>query len=137
MLALVLLLVAGGTPSPALATAPLWLLGLTLLALGPGLAAAGYSARYRDTQYTVPLVVQLLLYVSPVGYSAANVEGNLRLFFDLNPIAAFIEGFRWAFLGTDAPSASRVAAASAVAVVSALVGIAVFSSQERLMADVI
>lgn len=136
-LALVLLLVAGGVPPVAILTAPLWLAGLVLLALGPGLAAAGYSARYRDTQYTVPLVVQLLLYISPVGYSAATVKGDLRLFYDLNPIAVFIEGFRWAFLGTDVPSPARIAAASGVAVVSALLGIAVFSAQERLMADVI
>ncbi|RYF49780.1 MAG: ABC transporter permease, partial [Cytophagaceae bacterium] len=46
--------------------APLFLLLILLISLGVGLYAAALTVNYRDVQYIVPFVLQLLLYASPV-----------------------------------------------------------------------
>jgi lipopolysaccharide transport system permease protein len=44
-------------------------------------------------------LVQLGLYVSPVGYSSAIVPDEWRLLYSLNPVVGIIDGFRWCLLG--------------------------------------
>jgi lipopolysaccharide transport system permease protein len=74
--------------------------GFALLAgLGPGLWLSGLNVKYRDVGYIVPFLVQLGLYVSPVGYSSSIVPEQWRLLYSLNPMVGVIDGFRWCILG--------------------------------------
>jgi len=74
--------------------------GLALVAgLGPGLWLAGLNVKYRDVGYIVPFLVQLGLYVSPVGYSSSIVPEQWRLLYSFNPVVGVIDGFRWCLLG--------------------------------------
>jgi lipopolysaccharide transport system permease protein len=73
---------------------------LALLAgLGPGLWLTALNVKYRDFRYTIPFLVQLGLYVSPVGYSSSIVPEQWRLLYSLNPVVGVIDGFRWCILG--------------------------------------
>jgi homopolymeric O-antigen transport system permease protein len=73
---------------------------LALLAgLGPGLWLTALNVKYRDVRYIIPFVVQLGLYVSPVGYSSSIVPEQWRLLYSLNPVVGVIDGFRWCILG--------------------------------------
>lgn len=73
----------------------------TLTSLGPALLITALNVKYRDFRYIVPFVVQLGLYVSPVGFSSAIVPANWRLWYSLNPMVGVIDGFRWCLLGRD------------------------------------
>ena len=44
-------------------------------------------------------IVQLGLYISPVGFSSSVVPEKWRLLYSLNPMVGVIDGFRWAILG--------------------------------------
>ena len=44
-------------------------------------------------------MVQIGLYVSPVGFSSTIVPEQWRLLYSLNPMVGVIDGFRWAILG--------------------------------------
>jgi lipopolysaccharide transport system permease protein len=73
---------------------------LALLAgLGPGLWLAALNVKFRDVRYTIPFLVQLGIYVSPVGYSSTIVPEGWRLLYSLNPVVGVIDGFRWCILG--------------------------------------
>ena len=73
---------------------------LALLAgLGPGLWLTALNVKYRDFRYIIPFLVQLGLYVSPVGYSSSIVPEQWRLLYSLNPVVGVIDGFRWCILG--------------------------------------
>ena len=73
---------------------------LALLAsLGPGLWLTSLNVKYRDVRYIIPFLVQLGLYVSPVGYSSDIVPEQWRLLYSLNPVVGVIDGFRWCILG--------------------------------------
>jgi lipopolysaccharide transport system permease protein len=67
--------------------------------LGPGLWLTALNVKYRDFRYIIPFLVQLGLYVSPVGYSSSIVPEQWRLLYSLNPVVGVIDGFRWCILG--------------------------------------
>ena len=67
--------------------------------LGLGLWITALNVKYRDFRYVIPFIVQLGLYVSPVGFSSSVVPDEWRLAYSLNPMVGVIDGFRWCILG--------------------------------------
>ena len=89
----------GFSPDWRILTLPLFILVAIAAAVGAGLWIAALNVKYRDFRYIVPFVVQLGLYVSPVGFSSAIVPEQWRLLYSLNPMVGVIDGFRWSILG--------------------------------------
>jgi len=124
-------------PGLALLTLPLWLLLIVTIGLAAGLVAGAATVRYRDVGVVAQLLVQMLLYVSPVAYSASAVPRSAKLFFELNPLVGALGGFRWALFGTRPLQAGPVAYSAVVGVVSMPLSLYLFRRIERVFADVI
>jgi len=133
----IVMAITGVVPGLAVLTLPLWLLVMGLIGLSCGLVAGAATVRYRDINLITQLVVQLLLYISPVAYSAAAVPHRFRLFYEINPMVGALNGFRWALFGTRPLEAGPVAYAIAVAAVGLPVSLYLFRRMERVFADVI
>lgn len=124
-------------PGWELALFPLAVTILLAMALGLGMIAGSLAVRYRDVQYIVPLMMQLLMYASPVGYSASAVPALVKPFYDLNPLVAPIEAIRWSLIGVGRVSAGALAYSVGWSVAVLLLGLVVFRVMERRFADVI
>ena len=70
-----------------------------MASLGIGVWITALNVKYRDFRYVVPFIVQLGLYVSPVGFSSSIIPEGWRLLYSLNPLVGVIDGFRWCLLG--------------------------------------
>ena len=70
-----------------------------LASLGPSLWLTALNVKYRDFRYVIPFIVQLGLYISPVGFSSSVVPPQWRWAYALNPMVGVIDGFRWCILG--------------------------------------
>lgn len=127
----------GRYPGLELLTLPFWILLLTALALGGGLGASALMVSYRDVQHVLPVMVQLLMYASPVAYAASSVPGVIGTLYYLNPLAATIDGLRWSVLGTPPPTGAATAYAVAAAALALALGLWLFRRLERRFADVI
>jgi lipopolysaccharide transport system permease protein len=118
----------------------IWLPAFILLALatslGVGLWLSALNVQYRDFQYTVPFIIQIWLYSSPVVYAASLVPEKYRLLYGLNPMAGVIEGFRWALLETEPPSSMIFVSILMVAVIL-ISGAYYFKRMEKTFADVV
>ena len=115
-----------------------WLLLALALGLGIGLVFAAFSVSYRDVNYITPILVSLLLYLTPVAYSLEAVPASLQNVYLLNPMASVIEGTRWSVLGTaPLPPAWAIAYTVVSAVVLLVIGLATFAHREPGFADVI
>jgi len=135
---LVLISLPGGAvPGVGILLAPLWAMALVLLALGLGLIGAALMVSYRDVQHILPVAVQLLLYASPVAYSASNVPFEYQALYHMNPVAVFLEGLRASLLGTAMPETRHVVSALLTTVVFLVLGSVTFRRLERRFADVI
>ncbi len=137
VLAVVLLFVYGVNPGWGVLLLPVWILLILMIGTGIGLAAAAYMVKYRDVQYVLPWLIQVLLYASPVAYALSSVPDDLRWLFDINPVTWFLEGFRWSLLGTEAPVTWQVVALVVAAPLIMLGGTLVFQKNEREFADYI
>jgi lipopolysaccharide transport system permease protein len=112
------------------------LLGL-LAALGAGLWLTALTVRFRDFRYIVPFLLQLGVFLSPVGFSTSNVP-NWRFLFSLNPMVAVIDGFRWCLLHGDQPLLpASLLIGTLVTVFLLVTGLWYFRRTERSFADVI
>lgn len=116
---------------------PVVLLAALVFGLALGILCAPLSVRYRDVGYILPLLSQLLLFFSPVGYTVANVPADLRNLYLANPLAPLLEATRWAALGGDAPEASTLLLALLVIPLLLVAAAYFFRQQERVVADVI
>ena len=118
-------------------TLPVLVLMASAAAFSAGLWLAALHVRYRDVAYIVPLFLQILMFLSPVAYSSTLVPARWRPFYDLNPLAGVIEGFRWALLRTPAPGAWHLAAGGGAVLVVLAGGIVFFRRTEETLVDII
>ncbi|NOY98829.1 MAG: ABC transporter permease [Chloroflexi bacterium] len=129
------------TPTWGLLTLPLIILFALITALGVGLWFSALNVLYRDVGYILPVLSQLLLFISPVGYSTSEVAAKWQVLYALNPMTGVIESFRWAMLGTtpsdSLPLATIVAISASVAVTLFVSGLFYFRRMERTFADVV
>ena len=124
-------------PGAALAMAPVFLLGLVVLALAAGMVFSALSVSFRDIQYIVPVMVQFLFWASPVVLPAHLYSADLQWLMIANPVAGLIEGLRWSVLGTQAPSTASLIVGLAGAVFAFMAASVFFLRLERRFADVI
>lgn len=117
---------------------PLFILLASAGAVGAGLWLCALNVEYRDVRYIVPFIVQVGVYISPVGFSSSMVPAKWRLLYSLNPMVGVIDGFRWALMrGESRLFGAGMLASIAVTVVLCLSGTWYFRKVERLFADVI
>lgn len=117
---------------------PLFIALAFVSVLGVGIWVAALNVKYRDFKYIVPFIVQLGLYVSPVGFSSEVIPENWRLLYSLNPMVGVIDGFRWAILGGNSAIYWPGMTLSLILVCLILVtGLRYFRRTERFFADVI
>jgi ABC-2 type transport system permease protein/lipopolysaccharide transport system permease protein len=132
----VLCVTLGVAPGPGIFLLPVWLLLLVLTALGPTCFLAAVNVRFRDIRHVVPAGLQVLLFLSPVGYSAAALGGVARYVYALNPMAGVLEMGRFVLVGGEWPG-MVVAISAGVALLTAVMGVTYFQRSSSTFADVI
>lgn len=131
-------LVLRGVPlSPRLLLVPIVLLLLMTMGFGFGSAAGALAVPYRDVSHILPVVMQLLFFLSPVGYALAAAPARTRKFVSWSPISGFLEALRWAtYSARDFPTGIFLRAL-VVTVVAFVSGVLIFNRLERGFSDVI
>ncbi len=126
----------GYAPTINIIFLPVFLLLALATSLGVGLWLSALNVKYRDFQYTVPFIIQIGMYASPVVYASSLVPASVRVWYGLNPMAGVIDGFRWALLGTGTPSAMVLVSVGMV-IVLLISGMFYFRRMEQYYADIV
>ena len=116
---------------------PVWVLLALVLGLGLGLVVAAWSVRFRDVQHVLPIVMQLLVYATPVGYATSKVPAAFRPWLALNPLSGLMDGIRWSLLGMQPPSVGATLWLGIASLSATAAGLLVFHRFEQDLADVI
>lgn len=117
---------------------PIFLAMAYLLTAGIGMLLASLNVKYRDFRLLIPFIVQIGLYISPVGFSSSVVPDHWRILFALNPMVGVIDGFRWCILGGEHVFRYDSFLISLTTTCALLwLGIRYFRSTEKSFADVI
>jgi lipopolysaccharide transport system permease protein len=116
---------------------PLFVALAFIAALGPGLFITALNVRYRDFRFVVPFIVQMGLYISPVGFSSSVVPEEYRFLYSLNPMVGIIDGFRWTICGTATIYLPGFILSVVVSAIALVTSIGYFRRTERTFADII
>ena len=127
----------GITPTWGVLTLPFFLFFALLTTLAVSLWLSALNVKYRDIGHTIPFLVQVWMYASPVAYAVSLVPEQWRLFYSLNPMVGVIEGFRWALLGNKSPDFAVMGVGAVIVLILFFGGILYFKRMERTFADVI
>jgi lipopolysaccharide transport system permease protein len=126
------------TPGWQILLLPFFIIFALLASLGPGLWITSLNVRYRDFRYIIPFVVQIGLYVSPVGFSSKIIPEQWRLLYSLNPMVGVIDGFRWCILGGNSPIYMPGFILSLIIIAFFIwLGVSRFRKMEKTFADII
>jgi lipopolysaccharide transport system permease protein len=105
---------------------PFFLLLTSVVAVGVSLWLSALNVQYRDFMYALPFLIQVWMYASPVVYATRIISPRWQFLFSLNPAVGFIEGFRWALLGTSTLTPAMLLVSSVVGLLTLVSGAYVF-----------
>ncbi len=116
---------------------PLFIVLTLVTAIGTGLWLTALTVKYRDFRFVVPFLLQVGLFLSPVGFSSTNLP-SWRHVYSLNPMVGAIDGFRWCLLrGEPALDPLNLAVSAGMAALLLVTGLWYFRHTERTFADLI
>jgi lipopolysaccharide transport system permease protein len=127
----------GIAPTWRLCLLPLFALWALAIALGAGLWITALTVKYRDFRFVAPFLLQIGMFVTPVGFRTDFLP-NWHDLLALNPLTAVVDGFRWSLLGAGFEIGAQASAISgAVGAILLGTGLWFFRRTERQFADVI
>lgn len=134
---LVLMVWHGLYPSWHILAVPPLLFVTGALALAMGLWLGPLNVRFRDIKHTLPFMLQIWMYASPIVYPASIVPPEWRWAYALNPMVGVVDGFRWAVFGQGKLNIDTLAISLVLIAFLLVGGLVFFKRQERVFADVI
>lgn len=116
---------------------PLVLLPLLMLTLGVSWLFASLGAFIRDFRQVVPVLTQLVFFVTPVFYDVKTIDTQYRWIIMLNPMTLIVENARKTLLWGEMPDWTHLGLVYAVSLAVMILGYAWFTKSKRGLADVL
>ncbi len=128
-------LFSGLRPSLSWIVLPALIALLALFCVGLGLILASAMVYLRDVRFFVDVGVLLLMFLSPIFYSAESVPENALWLMKANPLAVVILSYRQVILAGEWPALSSWLALIAAAFIMLWAGLEVFARAEAGFPD--
>jgi lipopolysaccharide transport system permease protein len=117
---------------------PVLLVIMAGIGLGLGIIISSLTTKYRDFIVLMTFIVQLLLYITPIGYPLSFLEhSKYKILINLNPLSAVIETFRYALFHKGTIYLHGLLYSVIFMVVSLFVGLLIFSKVEKSFMDTV
>ena len=109
----------------------------SLFALSVGLWLGPLNVRFRDVKHTLPFLLQIWMFATPVVYPLSLIPDQWKWAYSLNPMVGVVEGFRWAVYGSGHPDFWMFGFSAVLISLLLFGGLVFFKRMERSFADVI
>ncbi len=106
-------------------------------ALGARLVYSILTAKYRDLSNLLGLLINFLMFISPIFYALSMVPQKIKWLVTINPLSSQFELFRYAFLGKGEVNFSQMAYSIAFMVILLYGGILLFNRKGDALMDVV
>jgi len=123
-------------PTSGIFVVPFLIIILLLASSGLALWFTALAVQFRDINYAMNFIVQLLMYAAPVVYPTTLIPERFQFWYALNPMVGVIEGFRSALLDTIDMPWTWILSGTVSALFLFVTGLVYFRSRERIFADV-
>lgn len=123
-------------PTAAALLLPLVIVWIAAFGLGIGLLVAALTAKYRDLSFSMPFIMQMWMYATPVIYPVRGVRDPLFLaILKFNPMGPVTEILRFALMGRGTIDWGTIGCGLAVTVAALVLGFGAFNRAQRVVAD--
>ncbi|MFC0771492.1 ABC transporter permease [Terrimonas alba] len=116
---------------------PLLMLLTAGFALGLGLIASVFVAKYRDLESLTQILLRLFMFATPVIYPLSIIPEKYKPWFWLNPLTWILETFRSAFLTRKEISFINMTVCMSSVLIVSLIGMVLFKNRELKVMDTI
>lgn len=107
------------------------------IGFGTGLIFSILTAKYRDLQNMLQLIIRLLMFVCPIFYSLVLVQPKIKWIVLLNPLSSQFEIFRYSFLGIGEFSSLQIVYSAVFMILLVGGGVLLFNKVGEKLIDVI
>jgi len=105
---------------------------------GVCLLLSAFTVLYRDVRFTLPLLIQIWMFATPILYPVSIVPARIRvLYMTLNPMAVIIDGYRRTVVQGKPPELLYLGIAAAISLVLLWLAYKYFKHLEREFADIV
>jgi lipopolysaccharide transport system permease protein len=117
---------------------PVLVLLMAGLGLGLGIIISSLTTKYRDLSILMSFVVQLWMYITPVGYPMSYLEhSKYATFINLNPLSSIVEAFRYALFHKGSLNIGGLLYSFTFMLISLFIGLLIFNKVERSFMDTV
>ena len=124
-------------PNAYMLLLPLFLIHMAAMGMGFGIIISSLTTKYRDLTVLVGFGVQLWMYITPIVYPVSSLTQQAKSIVMLNPIAAVVNNFRFAFLGSGQMEWGYWGISAIITAVILFVGIVIFNRVEKTFMDTV
>ena len=110
---------------------------LIIFSVAVALCCSSFQARFRDIGVAMPLLLQVLMFTTPVVYSSAAIPQSVKAIYFANPLAIVIEAFRQAATSGVSPDAGAMIYCGTVSIVCLVFSYILFKRLDATLPDVI
>lgn len=128
---LIIIFVIGGKPTVTLLFIPMAYLLLFLFTIGIAQIMTICTVYFRDLQHIVGVLMQALLFLTPIFYKPEALTGKITWLIAVNPLTQFVELFRRPIYGGELPSLATILVAAILSTASLLIGLWFFRRHEN------
>lgn len=116
---------------------PVFVIPLIFLALGLGMIFSSLNVKYRDIKYTIPFMIQIWLFVTPIIYPISILPDKYKTLVALNPMTGIIEAFRSTVIPNKQIDFRLLLYSVIVSFLIFLLGLIYFRKTEKEFADLV
>ena len=110
---------------------------LVICSAAAALVLSSFQARFRDIGIAMPLLLQVLMFTTPVVYSPAVVPESFKAIYFANPLAILMQAFRQAAVSGVSPDAGDLIYCGTVSIGCLIFSYILFKRLDATLADVI
>ena len=130
-----------GAPYLSLGANTLWSVAamamITTLVLGISMFTSVWGETARDARFVLGNVTTILFLATPVLYPTSQVPLKYQKWLVLNPLASFVEAFKYGFFRTNPPDPMRFAIAAAMSIAVLSAGLLFFARRSEIEETVV
>ncbi len=129
------LAIDGVQPSLVLLVLPLLMLIQFILTVSLAYPLAALNVTFRDTQYTLGVVLQMVFYLTPIFYDISSVPKQFQPFYQLNPMVPLLGAYRAILLKGTQPDWLALLIVSLVVAALLPIGLGIFRKQSTTFVE--
>ncbi len=125
------------TPNWWVLFTPIFILMMSLFALGVGMIFSSLTTKYRDLSMLLTFGISLYMYATPVIYPTSMLSPKIQPYAIYNPLTGIFEGFKYAWMGVGEFNPIMLIHSTITILVLLAIGTVIFNKVEKGFMDTV